>query len=560
MSFIDTYHDRDREIVTVVERSKDGLRKFQEYPANYTLYYEDPKGKFRSLSRKPLSRFSTRKRAEHDREKRIHHKKLHESDISPAARCLSEHYRDADIPTLHTCFLDIEVAMDPDKGFSSPEEAMNQVTAISLYLDWSDTLVTLCMAPHHMSDITAKEIVAGFENTLLFTNEAEMFGVFFQFIEDADVLSGWNSEGYDLPYLVNRCTQILSKSDTRRFCLLGQLPKVRKYERFGKEESTYDLIGRIHLDYLQLYKKFNYETRHSYKLDAIAELELGERKTEYDGTLDQLYNNDFRKFIEYNRQDTMLVYKIHHKLQFLELANQMAHENTVLLPAVMGTVALVEMAVMNEAHDHGLIVPDKQRKNDVEQTPAAGAYVATPKKGIHEWVGALDIASMYPSTIRALNMAPETIVGQLRPTITDQFMREKGARLAREKKQFKEGDDDVGGAVLWEGLFGSLEYIAVMNQEPGTMITLDYEDGDSTEMSAADIWKLIFTGNNPWMISANGTIFSYEREGIIPGLLTKWYADRKVMRKKMREVTVLSNGIDISNELAEEISKILAED
>ena len=537
MSFIDLVHDKDREVISVVERDKNGMRQVQEYPANYTLYYEDPKGKFRSLSGTHLSKFSTRKRAEWEREKRIHNKKLHESDISPASRCLSEHYRNAEAPKLHTCFFDIEVAIDTEKGFSSPEEALNKVTAITVYLDWTDQLITLVIAPDHMSEITAREIVAEFENTILFTDERQMFEVFFELIEDADVLSGWNSEGYDIPYLVNRCTQILSKADTRRFCLLGQLPKVRKYERFGKEETTYDLIGRIHLDYLQLYKKFNYEGRHSYKLDAIAELELGERKTQYEGTLDQLYNQDFKKFIVYNRQDTMLVYKIHHKLQFLELANQMAHENTVLIPTVMGTVALVEMAVMNEAHDHGLIVPDKQRSTGDEQIPAAGAYVATPKKGINEWVGAVDINSLYPSTIRALNMAPETIVGQLRPTLTDQYMRDKGARLAREKKQFKEGDDDVGGAVLWEGLFGSLEYTAVMNQEPGTMITLDYEDGQAVEMSAADIWKLVFSDTKQWMISANGTIFSYAKEGIIPGLLSKWYSDRKVMQKKMREAT-----------------------
>jgi DNA polymerase elongation subunit (family B) len=264
---------------------------------------------------------------------------------------------------------------------------------------------------------------------------------------------------------------------------------------------------------------------------------LGERKTQYEGSLDQLYNKDFRKFVEYNRQDTMLVFKIHRKLKFLDLANALAHENTVLLPTVMGSVAMIEMAIYNEAHERGFIVPDKKRKDNYgEEQQAAGAYVAVPKKGIHEWVGAVDINSLYPSAIRALNMAPETIVGQVRQSLTDQYMHEKSVALAKNKRKKKNGDDADGvtGAVLWENLFGSLEYTAIMNQERGTLLTLDYEDGRSVEMSAAEIWKLIFDSNKPYMISANGTIFTYEKEGIIPGLLSRWYSERKSIQKEAK--------------------------
>ena len=540
MSYVDAIHSRDEDRIFVIERDKNGLRQYKEYPANYILYYPDVKGKYRSIYGNPVSRFSTRKRAEFEKEKRIQSgKNLFESDINPVFRCLSENYLGVDAPKLHTCFFDIEVDFDPEKGFSPTSDPFNPVTAISMYLDWQDTLVTLCIAPKHMTTDTAWEITKEFENCLLFNSEKEMFDTFFELIEDADVLTGWNSEGYDIPYMVNRVTRVMSKDDTRKFCLMGQLPKPRTYERFGKEEQTYDLIGRIHMDYLQLYKKYNYESRHSYKLDAIGEMEVGENKTQYEGTLDQLYNKDFKKFIEYNRQDTMLLVKIHNKLKFLELANQLAHENTVLLPTVMGSVAMIEMAIFNEAHERGLVVPDKKRRKenaeDVQQ--AAGAYVATPKRGMHEYVGAVDINSLYPSVIRALNMAGETIVGQVRQTITDQYMTDKGQRLASEKKRHKEGDDAVTGSILWENLFGALEYTAIMNQERGTMLTLDYEDGRSEEMSAAEIWKLIFDSHKPWMLSANGTIFTYEKEGVVPGLLTRWYSDRKEMQKKLKEAT-----------------------
>ena len=540
MSYVDAIHSRDEDRIYVVERGSDGKRHYTEYPANYVFYYPDNKGKHRSIYGNPVSRFSTRKRAEFEKERRIHGgKELFESDVNVVFRCLSENYLGVDAPKLHTCFFDIEVDFDPEKGFSPTSDPFNPVTAISMYFDWLDQCITLVIAPKHMTIETAWEIVREFPNCFLCNSEKEMFDTFFELIEDTDVLTGWNSEGYDIPYMVNRVTRVMSKDDTRKFCLMGQLPKPREYERFGKSEQTYDLVGRIHMDYLQLYKKYNYESRHSYKLDAIGEMEVGENKTQYEGTLDQLYNKDFKKFIEYNRQDTMLLVKIHNKLKFLELANQLAHENTVLLPTVMGSVAMIEMAIFNEAHERGLVVPDKKRKTenaeDVQQ--AAGAFVATPKRGMHEYVGAVDINSLYPSVIRALNMAGETIVGQVRQTLTDQYMKDKGLRLAQEKKRYKDGDDDVTGAVLWEGLFGALEYASIIAQERGTMLTVDFEDGRSEEMSAAEIWKMIFDSHKPWMLSANGTIFTYEKEGVVPGLLRRWYSDRKEMQKKLNEAT-----------------------
>jgi len=535
--YVDAINDAKNDRIHVIERTSDGTRSYQEFPANYVFYYPDSKGKYRSIYRDSLSRFSTRKKSEFEKEKRIHSgKKLFESDVNTVFRCLSDNYLGVEAPKLHTAFFDIEVDFSPERGYAPTSDPFSPVTAIALYLDWLDQLICLAIPPKHITDETAQELVAEFPNTFLFRSEIEMFETFFQIIEDADVLTGWNSEGFDIPYIVNRVTKIMSKDDTRKFCLMGQLPKPRTYERFGKEEQTYDLVGRIHMDYLQLYKKYNYESRHSYSLDAIGEMEVGETKTPYEGTLDQLYNRDFKEFIRYNRQDTMLVVKIHNKLKFLELANQLAHENTVLLPTVMGSVAMIEMAIYNEAHARGLIVPDKQRGHSGEMA-AAGAYVAQPKKGLHYWVGAIDINSLYPSTIRALNMAPETIVGQIRQTHTEKFLHDRAMELAKEKRNYDEDDELDMSSLLWEGLFGSLEYTSVMNQERGTILIVDFEDGRSQEMSAAEIWKMIFDSHSPYMLSANGTIFRSDQEGVIPGLLTRWYAERKDLQKKLKEAT-----------------------
>jgi DNA polymerase elongation subunit (family B) len=333
-------------------------------------------------------------------------------------------------------------------------------------------------------------------------------------------VSGWNSEGFDIPYTVGRIIRILSKDDTRKMCLWNQFPKQREFERYGAKQITYDLVGRVHMDYMQLYRKYTYEERHSYSLDAIGEYELDERKVAYEGTLDQLYNTDFYKFIDYNRQDTMLIAKLDKKLRFIDLANEIAHDNTVLLQTTMGAVAVTEQAIINEAHGRGMIVPNRKKYDD-ESTQAAGAYVATPKRGMHDYIGAIDINSLYPSAIRALNMGPETIVGQLRQTMTDQYI----------SKKIAEG---CTFADAWEGLFGCLEYNAVMNMEQGTEITIDWEEGGSTVHTAAEVWHLIFDSSQPWIMSANGTIFKYDVEGIIPGLLKRWYAERKEMQAKKK--------------------------
>jgi DNA polymerase elongation subunit (family B) len=524
LSYIDALFDREHDRIHVVER-RDGKRCYQEYPANYVFYYEDGRGKFQSIFGTPVSRFSTRNNKEFRKEIRIQSgKQLYESDINPVFRCLEDNYKGQDGPRLQTAFFDIEVDFDPDRGFSRPEDPFNPITAISVYLDWLDQLVTLVVPPKHMSRETAQEICNEFQNTILFEREEDMLATFLDLIEDADALSGWNSEGFDIPYTVNRVTRTLSKNDTRRFCLWNQFPKPRTFERFGAENQTYDLIGRVHMDYMQLYRKYTYEERHSYSLDAILEYEGLEGKTKFEGTLDQLYNQNFKTFIEYNRQDVNGLAQLDKKLKFLDLANTLAHENTVLLQTTMGAVAVTEQAIINEAHERGMVVPNRKERYSDEDTQAAGAYVAYPRKGIHEYVGSIDINSLYPSAIRALNMGPETIVGQLRPVMTDRYIADK----MRGGSSF---------AAAWEGLFGSLEYEAVMALEKGTEITIDWQGGEESVHSAAEVWHMIFDSNQPWMITANGTIFTYEKEAIIPGLLKRWYAERKEMQAKLKECT-----------------------
>ena len=528
MSYVDALFDRDTDKISVVERVN-GERKYFEYPARYIGYYDDPKGKFKSIFGTPVSRIATKSGKEFKREVAMQNgKRLYESDINPIFRCLEENYLNKDAPELQVCFFDIEVDFDPAKGYAKPADAWAPIISITVYLQWCDQLITLAIPP---KDFPNPEIIEQeFENTMLCPTEADMLDKFITLVEDADVLSGWNSEGFDIPYTVNRIQKVLSKDDTRRLCLWQAMPRKRMFERFGKEEQTYDIIGRVHLDYMQLYRKYTYEERHSYALDFISKMELGEQKTPYEGTLDTLYNKDFVKFIEYNRQDVALLGRLDEKLKFIALSNELAHQNTVLIQTTMGAVAVTEQGIINEAHRRGMVVPDRI-KREPGSTPAAGAYVAYPKKGLHDWIGSIDINSLYPSVIRALNMGPETIVGQLRPIDTDASIEHKMAN----KMTF---------AGAWEGEFGTLEYSAVMRKDRAQSITIDWENGETNILSAAEVYDLIYNKDQPWFLSANGTIFTHEFAGVIPGLLERWYAERKELQKKMRQSAAAGNKVE----------------
>jgi DNA polymerase elongation subunit (family B) len=532
MSYIDGYFDRQADIIRVVER-QNGERVFKEYPIKYTFYHEDPGGKYKSSTGKSLSRIVCKNTKDFHKELAINRNKtLYESDINPIFQCLSENYLNQDAPDLNIAFFDIEADFDPEKGFSQPSDPFMPITAITVSLQWLNTIVTFAMPPKTMDIEEAKEITKGIDNLYLYKDEAEMLKAFLDIIEDADVISGWNSEGYDMPYIINRIKKVMSKDDTRRLCLWKQMPKKRTFERYGREQETYDLVGRVHLDSLELYRKYTYEERHSYRLDAIGEHEIGETKTVYEGSLDQLYNQDFRTFVEYNRQDVALLDKLDRKLRFIALSNELAHANTVLLQTTLGAVAVTEQAIINEAHRRGVQVPNRPKRDD-ESTTAAGAYVAYPQKGLHSWIGSMDINSLYPSVIRALNMAPECVIGQLRPTHTDEYIEEQ---MTLQKKSF---------AGAWENHFGTLEYDAVMEKRKDVSIHVDWEDGKSEVMSGAEIYKMVFDSNAPMMMSANGTLFTSEFEGVIPGLLARWYKERKEMQAMLKKAKEAKNDAEI---------------
>ena len=514
--YIDAFHDKDKDLIKVVERIN-GKRIYKDFPCEFVLYYPDQKGKYTSIFGDKLSKIRTNSSKRFFIEKkRLSHLKLFESDTNIVFKCLADNYLNADLPKLNIAFFDIEVGFNKEKGHSQPSDPFNPITAIGTHLTWLNKTVCFVVKPDGMSDEEADTICNKFDNVYRFETEEELLLAFMELIEEADVLSGWNSSNYDIPYVINRVIKLLGKHYTKKFCLWNLFPTKKKYKEYGKEQETYILYGRVHLDYLQVYRNFTYHEMHSYSLDSISEHELKEKKVAYEGTLDQLYNEDFETFIEYNIQDTNLLKKLENKLKFIQLANLLAHSNTVQLSTALGSVAQVDQAIINQAHSQNLIVPNKRPYD--KDTIAAGGYVATPRKGMFKSIGSIDLSSLYPSVFRACNLSPETLVAQVRHTLTDDM-------LSKFKKTVE----------AWEGKFACLEYDLIMNKDKETKLYVDYERGGTEEYTGAELHNLIFNKNSNLILTANGTLFSSEKEGIIPTLLSKWYDGRKDLQANLWE-------------------------
>lgn len=581
--YVDCVHDAKRNVIKVAERDANGDRHLIELDAEYVFYYTHPAGSIRSMYGDTCKKYSTndgqkfRKelgRFQNDVDRNGKPKyKIFEPDINPIFRALENHYKGVDAPKLNLAFFDIETGFDTQRGFAPVDDPFNPVTAISVYLSHVDRLVCLVLCPPTLTADEAQTICDEFPDTFLFDDERELLRSFCGLIEDADVLSGWNSTYFDIPYIVNRMKRIIDKDSTRDLCLWRMEPRQRIVPKFGRDHETYDLVGRVHLDYLELYQKHNPQQQQSYRLDFIGEIEVGDNKVPYDGTLDDLYKKDFKKFIEYSRQDVALLVKIDKVKQFIELANQIAHVNCVQLKTTMGSVALVEQAILLEMHEMGVVAPARRPKAEdepdieddialdgfvdddeddeeseynpakakVKKKPVVGAYVAKPKTGLQSHVAAVDINSLYPSTIRALNISPETIFGQIRSDETKELIAERI-------------EGGTKPAEAWEGIFASLEVDHMMAKD-GAPLTIDFEDGTTKIMSGRQVYDMIFRPGSNLCVSANGTIFRTDKDGIIPMLLAKWYSERQSMQGKKKVFSMLSKGIALEDDLAAAIAK-----
>jgi DNA polymerase elongation subunit (family B) len=226
-----------------------------------------------------------------------------------------------------------------------------------------------------------------------------------------DVVTGWNTEFFDIPYLVNRFKKILGEDYVKKLSPWG-LVSERKVFVMNKQQIVYDLVGVGHLDYLELYKWYspNGKSQESYKLDSIANFELGEKKLSYDeyDSLHQLYKLNFQKFIEYNIKDVELIIRLEDKLKLLELALTLAYDTKCNYTDVFAQTRMWDSLTYNHLLNKNVIVPPRI----IQEKDAAfeGAYVKEPQVGKHDWVASFDLDSLYPHLMMQFNISPETLI------------------------------------------------------------------------------------------------------------------------------------------------------
>jgi len=363
---------------------------------------------------------------------------------------------------IKTANIDIEV-FSAD-GFPAPEDAAHPITAICMREDTGTYWVWGC------GDYTTTR-----EDVLYIKcdNEVDLVRKFVRRMEEyaPNVITGWNTRFFDIPYLYNRMVKLFGDDTLAKRMSPWGLIKERNITINGKQNQEYIINGIEQLDYLEVFKKFTYNTlgqQESYRLDHIANVVLGERKLSYEehGNLHTLYEQDYQKFIDYNVKDVELVHKLDVKLDLLDLIFTMAYKAGVNYNDTLGTTAIWDTIIYRLLNNQKIAVPPKIEK---PKTPYPGGYVKEPQVGSHDWVTSFDLNSLYPNIIVQYNMSPETVL-----------------------------DGFQNGVSVDKFLDGSVNI-----------------------------------GQQGYSVAPTGIRFTHDREGVIPTVIKQYYSERRVIKNEM---------------------------
>lgn len=320
---------------------------------------------------------------------------------------------DYEVDMIRVGVIDIEVGVDETSGFPNVMKPAQMVTAITIY--HRDMFYVFGMGEYTPTD---KNIIyKRYE-----TEQAMLTGfVSLWRALDLDIVTGWNISGFDIPYLVNRIRLLLGHGMANQLSPWGIIEE-RTFELFGKEQTSYELVGMSVLDYLDLYKKFSYTPQESYRLDYIANYELGVGKLsydEYDGLFD-LYRKNFQKFIEYNVIDVLRVKQLDDKLQFIEMVMATAYDGRVNFIDTFTSVKMWDVIIHNYLLRHNIVVDPHEHKERDRQI--AGGHVKDPQIGMHHWVMVFDLKSLYPHLMMQYNIGPDTFHGYITDTSVEKIL------------------------------------------------------------------------------------------------------------------------------------------
>ena len=312
----------------------------------------------------------------------------------------------------------IDIECQSDQGFPEPHLAEGPITAITIKNSKEKVYRTWGFGEFNPADNVVY---------IQCKNEAALLHKFLEYWKDnyPDIVTGWNSIGFDMVYIVNRIRKVYGEEEIKKLSPWGNVKEDNRKDKItGNTNYAYDIMGITQLDYLELYKKFTYVQQEMYSLNHIAHVELGEGKLSYEeeGSLFSLYKNDYQKFIEYNIKDVELVDRFEEKLGLITLALTMAYRGGVNYRDVLGTTMIWDNIIYRILEQNKVVCPPKIEKS---KSDFVGAYVKEPQIGGHDWVVSFDLNSLYPNIIVQNNMSPETVVDGLVDTSIEHMLRKQ---------------------------------------------------------------------------------------------------------------------------------------
>ena len=411
---------------------------------------------------------------------------LFESDVNPEIRVLVDNYTDSDDVSEGHRVMIFDIEVEVTDGFPDVARAENKITSIAFNDPVLDKYYCYVLDPTDKLNLGKERTRDDGDTIVSFYDEYDLLNAFYKkYMEiQPTILTGWNVEFFDVPYLYNRSQQVLGQE-------IANLLSPIQIVRWNSFKKRYIIAGVSTLDYLSLYKRFTFSQKTSYRLDAIGEDEVGEKKVSYEGTLNDLYENNLEKFVQYNIQDVKLVKKLDDKLDFIEIARGLAHLGHVPYESIYMSSHYLEGAILVYLKKNNIVAPNKPPRPETfnAEDKFTGAYVQDPQRGKHDWVYDLDITSMYPSCIMSLNISPETKLGKIQGWNPEEFLDKKN------KKTYS------------------------ITQGKNTL-------GVFTETELKN-----FLSNRDVSVATNGVMYRSDKDGLLPALLRKWFDERVEYRK-----------------------------
>ena len=453
---------------------------------------------------------------------------LFESDVPIETRILIDAYEDSDdLSEGHrVLYLDIEVSTEG--GFPNVDEADKEITAIAICDGLTEKYTAFILDKEGKLDSFSKDNV----DVQSFTTEESLLAHFITKWEEIQptIVTGWNSNDFDMPYLYRRMKNIIGASQAKRMSPIG----VTYINDWSKKLV---IAGVTHLDYMRLYEKLNIKKEPSYALNAIGKKIVGMEKITYKGSLDDLYKADIKKYIEYNLNDVQIIVALEKKLQFIELARAICHKGHVPYDCYQMSSRFIEGAILMYLRRKGQVAKNKpiegreeyEQRLDENEEGFEGAYVKAPKPGRYDWVFDLDLTSMYPNIIISLNISPETKIGVIdKIDFDDKYVDERRAELTEDYNNLSDSTQKETPLEQYieQRLYGYNAKMFTQNR------VSNYHVG-GTVYTHEQFKKLI--DESKLSVASNGVLYYKETAGVIPEILVKWFDERKDMRKMAKK-------------------------